>query len=218
MNRLKLGIILVSLFISTYIVAQTDTIVINNQILLVKYTSGYGVCNDPDVSMRFYQMLSSGKLKKFDEMEKFSYACDSNSAALELGTYIVSDSTITLYTYWSKISDQLASPFGARKKEYVIDKNGNVKLKSSQLYAEVIMNGFGSMYYLFEKPKNKEEQKEFRAYIDGMQKVFDAKFVFGKQSDDLLNEVRLIFKEDMKKHTAIWNVMKKNNPHWELKK
>lgn len=75
---------------------------------------------------------------------------------------------------------------------------------SGKLYIERHAKRYDSesgMQYLFTAPKTAEEKKALKEYIDRVERIFDGKFVQGKEAQILRQEV-----EDalMRKHRKLW--------------
>ena len=140
-----------------------------------------------------------------------SQSGDSNSISYEFGKYEVGDTCIILYSYWCKMGDAPVSPFGARKQVYSVDKEGELIMTDSQIYMERYSDywegkeGCVGMKYLFSHPEDEMQSRQYRAYIDGVQEDFDARFVTGEKAQKLLNEVRGIMKEETDRYTAHWD-------------
>jgi hypothetical protein len=134
---------------------------------------------------------------------------DHNSMSLEIGDYEISDNTITFYSYWAWGGDAPVSPFGGRIQTYQIQKNGKLLLVRSQLYIEQGRVGFEGIHkgiqFLKEMPKSESDKKLFREYVSEMESNFNAKFVYGNQSDRLMSRIRKKIAPEIEKYTKDWN-------------
>jgi len=149
---------------------------------------------------------------------------DHNSEGCEVGGYLVTDSTLTLYSYWVWAGDAPVSPYGARVQVFAPSPEGDLFLKDSRLYIENIHSDYISYYissltkdqedtigirgqiFLHQKAKNQAERDLFRAYIRKVQKQYNGRFVYGKASDALLLEVRRFLKKEIAAATKGWEV------------
>ena len=113
--------------------------------------------------------------------------------SLEDGYFERQGDTITLYTMWDRQGRVYDVPYGARIMHYHIEKNGTLTLTSSKLYVETARKHFdreSGMQFLWEKPKNEEEEARFKAYIDSVEHKYKGKFVFGDEAKALIHEVK----------------------------
>jgi len=127
-----------------------------------------------------------------------------NDKSIEKGAYDVNGTTLTFYTLWKRQGSVDDAPFGGQIKRYEVLKNGEFNLLSSSLYVETHTEDSdknSGMKFLFEKPKNKKDEKQLSEYIASVEKSFHGKFVFGDESDMLMKKVRKAIKRYMK---AIW--------------
>ncbi len=144
---------------------------------------------------------------------------DCSSISLRLGDYVVKNNEITFYSYWAvadKMPTTLLMPYGFSKQVYLVDKNGIVKLKKSEIYIEDFVeskdktllesDGFRhrGIKYLTQKPTNEHEQFLLDNYISYIEKKYKSKFVKAKNKKILEKEVRAKLKEKIEKHTKTW--------------
>ncbi len=124
-----------------------------------------------------------------------------NDKSIEKGAYEINGTIITLYTLWTRQGSIDDAPFGGRIERYEVLKNGEVNRLSSNLYVETHTEGFDSesgMKFLFEEPKTEGEKRLFSSYIALVEKRFHGKFVFDKEADRVMKEVRKALKRRMK--------------------
>jgi uncharacterized protein YlaN (UPF0358 family) len=133
---------------------------------------------------------------------------DCNSISTEMGSYEVSDSTITFYTFWAKGGDAPVSPYGARMQQYLVQPDGKMKLISSALYET----------YAAEKMKNIESYIESEgelteAQLDSARMTFQkeieteyhAQWISAFEGKKLMNEVRRKLNELYIRETQHWD-------------
>jgi|GEM_PF-789025 len=176
--------------------SQVDTIRINGHDFLFKLIS----INDTDGleknALHLYRVDKKGN-EKFLLSHTLDYAVgDCNSMSVEMGDFKILDSTLTFYTFWCRQGDAPVSPWGARIQKYKVTENGIVKKASSRLYIESSKEGWHEnegIKYLYKGAKNEKEQEALMKYIKDTEEEYNAKFVFGKESDQLLIEVKKHF-------------------------
>ncbi|MEZ4924599.1 MAG: hypothetical protein R2780_15625, partial [Crocinitomicaceae bacterium] len=137
---------------------------------------------------------------------------DCNSESLEIGGYRLTDTTIILYSFWCHMGDAPVSPWGARKQIFVPDSTGKLLMFDSELYIEAGNPGWEEtkgVEFLHQIPETNDEKLAYVNYIHRMEKIYKADFVYGKEANDLLAEVRNQLRSEITKHTSHWN---KNAP------
>ena len=182
--------------------SQTKTIQLNNHSFkLVKEK----ITNDDGPEIEIVNLYRENSLKLLSHvLNEFSGDC--NSESLELGNYTVTNSTITFYSFWCTTGDAPVSPYGARIQVYKVDKNGKVKLNSSQVYIESGRRGWiPGLEFLYKKPRTKKEKKVFKNYINKIESSYNAKFVFGKISEKLIKKVKLQLHKKIETATKHWH-------------
>lgn len=215
-------------FFSSYIFAQTQK--------TEKYTINgitFTVVHKALNTENSYIELFKGK-KKLLKHTIWESGGDCNSESIEMGSFKVTNSSLILYTFWCKAGDAPVSPFGAREQVYKFD-NGSLHLINSRLYIECIKEGY-KMYpfsendvpadsphlkreilalkgqkYLSRTPVTKEEKNYYQLYIELMGEWYNAKFVDRDKFDDLLNDIRLVFKEELKEIDKKWEYLKQSS-------
>ncbi len=123
--------------------------------------------------------------------------------SLEDGAYEINGTTLTLYSAWDRLGRAYDAPFGARIQVYELQPNASFKRISSRLYIETQrkkQDQNSGMKYLFTPPKNAEEEKEFKRYIDEVETRFKGTFVFGEEAKKLRLEVQEALRRKM--HSA----------------
>lgn len=160
-----------------------------------------------------YQVNPSKKLLIKHTLDYETHDCDSE--AIELGDYETNDSTITFYTYWCKVGNAMSMPFGARMQIYQVTETGKLQLKTSKLYIDQVEDhtplfsrtdaypNYGN-HFLYEKPVTKEDKQQFANFIKNAETFYHAKFVFGKEADALLNELRQRLRSRIYNKTKHW--------------
>lgn len=133
---------------------------------------------------------------------------DCNSESIEMGGYMVTDTSLIMYSFWCHMGDAPVSPWGGRKQVYVPNEQGQLEMVYSELFVEASENGWegyeGSIY-LNETPNTEEEKQQYKDYIHKVEKEYNANFVYGKQADDLLLEVKTYLKVLIHEHTSHWD-------------
>lgn len=163
-------------------------------------------------------------LNVFRENEKilthtiFKEEGDCSSINIELGNYSIVGNEIVFYSYWA-VTDRMPiflAPYGFQKKIYSVNNSGLIKFKEATIYIEDYVennnknlfedNGWKhkGLKYLYEKPKNKSEQKLLKAYIKSIENKYKAKFVLDNQKILLEKEVRLALKDEIHENTKSW--------------
>jgi hypothetical protein len=135
------------------------------------------------------------------------YDGDCNSESIELGDYEVTDTTLILFSYWTRAGDAPVSPFGVRKQIYQVDKSGKFNLIKSELYIETSRKGWKEnkgIEYLYSTPINANQKKLLKEYIEEVEKKYNAKFVFGNYRTSLLSLVRTKLKKQILSKTKHW--------------
>ena len=195
------------LFSSTLSYSQIEKIEIDKQIY--EFETQQYIDSEPRGGEKKILTLSRinslGKTKILSHILKDKWG-DGNSESLELGDYVLSDSVITFYSFWCRKGDAPVSPYGARIQKYKFE-NSKLKLIESQIYIETTaiywLENKG-VQFLFKKPETEVDKHEFFKYIFDVEKEYHAKFVFGKQSDRLIQKVKAHLKEPIQKETKDW--------------
>ncbi len=118
---------------------------------------------------------------------------DCNSTSLELGDFAITDSTIKLYSYWAGIGGCCGWDHGSRMQVYAIDKNGLLKMVDSKIFLE---------HYKYKISEMDKEEKE--NYIAKIEKEYNAKFVTGQASFDLVRKVKERLAKQISIETDDW--------------
>ena len=196
----NLFILLILLTLTSF--GQTKTVSVNN------YKFGFKtvfMANENGDSIKQIELYKE-KLRLLTHIISKSEG-DCNSESIELGTFETTETTITLYSYWTRAGDAPVSPFGVRKQIYSVDKNGNLKLTKAELYIETSRQGWGEnkgIDYLFSTPKNDNQKKELIEYINDVEQTYNGKFIFGTAKDLLFTEVRIKLKRQIQAATKNW--------------
>lgn len=130
---------------------------------------------------------------------------DCSSKGIQEGTYVINDNKITLYSLWHRRGKAYLEPYGARIQHYELQSDGSLTQISSSLYMETARKKHAideGMQYLFNLPKNEEEQKKLNSYVKEVERIYKAKFVYGDEKDRLIKEVK---EELRKKKKRVWS-------------
>ncbi len=164
--------------------------------------------------------LYRGK-KKLLSHTLFKKDGDCSSITIQLGDYSVENNNIIFYSYWAS-ADRMPSnlKFGFQKQVYSVANNGIVKLQSSKIYIEDMVEtanpdfiiGVGwthkGISYLHKPPTTDEEKMWLDDYVKSVEEEYKAKFVFGEERKALEKEVRAKLKDKIAEHTDDWDIYK----------
>ncbi|PIE46752.1 MAG: hypothetical protein CSA42_07000 [Gammaproteobacteria bacterium] len=164
--------------------------------------------------------LYRGKRKLLSHI-LFKEEGDCSSVTIQLGDYFVENNNIIFYSYWAS-ADRMPSnlKFGFQKQVYSVADNGIVRLESSKIYIEDVVEtanpdfviGHGwthrGIAYLNKQPTTDEEKMWLADYIKSVEKQYKAKFVFGEERKALEKEVREKLKEKIFEYTNDWDTYK----------
>jgi len=136
-------------------------------------------------------------------LQYISGSCADKS--IEEGAYEINGSKIMFYSRWERSGRAYDAPIGDRIQVYRVDDNGTIVYESGKLYIERYAKRYDSesgMQYLFNAPKNRQEQEALREYKKRVERIFKGKFVEGKAAKALHDEVEEAL---MRKHREIWH-------------
>ena len=190
---MKQIILILTLAFSINSYSQIDTFNINGFDFIFKHVKNADTDDIENTSVNLLRLETSGKTKYLLKHTMGLTEGDCNSTSVEMGDYLINDTIIIFYSFWCWQGDAPVSPWGARIQEYNISENGNVKMASSKLYIETSRPDWHEnkgIKYLFEDVKTKEEKIVLKEYIKTVEKEYNAKFVYGKESDKLLKDVK----------------------------
>ena len=125
--------------------------------------------------------------------------------SIEEGTYEINGSKIILYSRWERSGRAEDAPMGDRIQVYRVDDNGSIVYESGKLYIERYTKRYdpeSGMQYLFNVPKNKQEQEALHGYKKRVERIFKGKFVQGRAAKALHDEVEEAL---MRKHRKLWH-------------
>ncbi|UFH58774.1 hypothetical protein [Sulfurovum mangrovi] len=176
---------------------------LSDQHFMIK-TESYHIYDSKGKVLRLYQERGDG-----EAAELLSFTLDDTTGAchersIEEGSYEINGSMITFYTRWDRRGNSDA-PYGARIKRYTVDGNGALKLLSSKIYIETERKSEmqeSAMQYLFKAPVTENEKEALRDYIENTEKRFKGTFVFGKEAESLINEVKAALH---RKSQSVWH-------------
>ena len=197
MNRILLLFILST--IALFSVNRGELTVNGHTFILEK--EDYDEYGSKGKTVTFYRKDNNGSKSSL-----FSFVLDDvtggcNDKSVEKGVYEVNGTTVTFYTLWRRVGSIDDAPFGGRIKRYSVLKSGEVKLVSSYLYIEEhtkCSNLKSGMRFLFEEAKTAKEKKLFKEYIASIERRYKGKFVFDKESNRLIQDVRDALKRKIK--------------------
>lgn len=95
-------------------------------------------------------------------------------------------------------SDAPVSPWGARKQVYSVNESGGLKREASYLYIESGRAGWpenDGVEFLYTQPQTESDEGRYMDYVKKMESEYEGTFVFGKNADSLVNEVKSRFKD-----------------------
>lgn len=168
--------------------AQKGKIRINQQTFEFKKDS---VENENGPKMSILKIYK-GKNKVLEHI-LYKNEVDCNSTSLQVGNYKISGNEIIFYTYWLKMGDAPASPFGVYKQIFSMDSKGKMIPKRGKIYIEETNKGWNenkNADFLYKAPKSASEKLKFKKYIADLEKQYHADFVLGEQKSQLMKEVK----------------------------
>lgn len=142
---------------------------------------------------------------------------DSNSMSVNIGDFDVEGDTLILYNFWVKAGDAPISPYGARIQRYRILGNGLISFISGEIYIETMSDYYihqnrdkeelgynkGSQF-LSLPPVTKQDKTILRRYIQGVEKEYNARFVYNNEASLLFQIVRKRLSKWIDFYTAKW--------------
>jgi hypothetical protein len=164
----------------------------------------YREYGDKGVELKIY---THGADKEKLPLLAFTLSYTSGSCAeksTQEGAYEINGSTMILYTHWERSGRAYDAPAGDRIQVYKVEDNGTITLLSGRLYIERHAKRYdreSGMRYLFDPPKTTQEQKALDDYIRRTEKIFEGRFVQGKEAARLREEVEEAL---MRKHSRRW--------------
>ena len=149
---------------------------------------------------------------------------DSNSISVNVGDFDIEGDTLILYNFWAKAGDAPVSPYGARIQRYKFSEDGNISFINGDIYIETISN-----YYIHQKEGKEEldyhvgcqylnrllktvtEKEALKRYVEGVEKEYNAHFVFGKRAKSLIDRARMRLSKYLIFYTGKWDKMYYDN-------
>lgn len=143
---------------------------------------------------------------------------DSNSLSVNIGDFDIRGDTLILYNFWAKAGDAPVSPYGARIQRYGLSGNGLISFISGEIYIETM-----SDYYIYQKrgkeelgynlgclfvsknPNTEKEKTIFKKYIQGVEKNYNARFVYNDEACSLFGLVRKRLSKQLDLYTGKWD-------------
>lgn len=138
---------------------------------------------------------------------------DCSILTIELGDFEVKNDQLIFYTYWAAGDRQglWTFPYGVRKQIYSVASNGTVKLTSAVVYVEDVMGDTLTSHpqedylqFLNTSPKNNQQKKVLKDYIQAMQSRYNARFVEGQERALLIKEVKAKLAKQIAIETKGW--------------
>lgn len=163
-------------------------------------TKSYKEYDSKGTTMKLYIKEKNSKLKYLLSLTLNDATGTCSGKSIEKGAYDLNSTHVTLYTFWSRTGDEEDAPYGARIQHYKILKNHTLKKLDSKIYVESEKKGYNldsGMKFLFNPPKNPSEKALFKTYISNMERRYKGTFVFGKEKDSLLKNVRQALKKSL---------------------
>ena len=205
---MKQIILILTLAFSINSYSQIDTVTINGYDFIFTHVKSSDTDDIENASVNLFRYGKNGEIKYLLNHTLDLTEGDCNSMSVEMGDYLIEDSAIVFYSFWCRQGDAPVSPWGARIQKYSVQKNGNVILASSRLYIETSRKDWyenKGIKYLFEVAKIKKEKIALKEYIETVEKEYNAKFVFGKDADKLLQDVKEKFSKRIELLLKDWN-------------
>lgn len=165
----------------------------------------YAVYDSKGKVMKLYREENNHNLTFMFSLILHDRTGSCSDGSMEEGSYEINGTTITLYSAWNRKGKAYDAPIGARIQVYELQPNATFKRTSSRLYIETQrkkQDKSSGMQYLFTAAKNKQEEKEFKAYISKVERTFNGTFVLGKEAKQLDEEVQEALARKMH---ALWH-------------
>lgn len=200
---MKIVFMLIFIFSSLFATSSVEDITIGKfDFLIIK--KSYDIYDSKGELMQLYREERNKNLLFSLRLTLKDATGDCASKGLQEGAYVVDEKGITLYNYWHRRGKAYLEPYGARIQRYEVQTDGVLKQVYSAVYIESARKKHAldeGMKYLFETPKNNEEKKRLDSYINEIERVYKAKFVYGEEKDKLLEDVKKALKKKMK---GVW--------------
>lgn len=121
---------------------------------------------------------------------------DCNSLTVEIGDYEIKDDQLILCSFWCWQGDAPVSPWGARKQIYTVNESGDLKKEASYVYIESGRAGWtenDGVEFLYTQPQTESDKRRYMDYVKKIESEYEGTFVFGKNADSLIKEVKSRF-------------------------
>jgi hypothetical protein len=167
----------------------------------VMKTESYDLYDTKGKVMKLYQKLQNGERKYLLTFVLNETTGGCRKTSMEKGSYEMNGSQVIFYTSWERQGGSDA-PYGARIQRYMIDMEGEFKRLSSKIYIETERKSDANqsaMQYLFHTPENQHQKEALQKYVQGAEKRFKGIFVFGKEAESLIREVKEALHRKMQK-------------------
>jgi len=201
---MRILLLLFAVCLTLFAIDSEKVVMINHHRFDVVQES-YREYGDKGVELKIYR---HGADREKLPLLSFSLLYSSGSCAsksLQEGAYEINGSKIILYSRWERSGRAYDAPTGDRIQVYRVDDNGTIVYESGKLYIERYAKRYdpeSGMQYLFNAPKNRQEQEALREYKKRVERIFKGKFVEGKAAKALHDEVEEAL---MRKHREIWH-------------
>ena len=187
-------------FLLSYALFGASKHLVINKHEFVIVTESYNIYDSKGTFMKFYDANSSDEALFRLTLGDATGNCSERS--LEDGSYEIKGDMITLYTLWHRRGNAYLAPYGAKIQKFKVGSNGKLKMISSQIYLEETKRNYdieSGMQYLFHAPKRKEEQEKLMEYVKGIEKKYEATFMFGEEGKMLIFTVKEAMRRKFKK-------------------
>ena len=201
---MQIFLLFFSVCVTLFAIDSEQVVMINHhQFDLVQ--ESYREYGDKGVEMKIYRHGDNREKLPLLSFSLFYASGSCSGKSIEEGAYEINGSKIILYSRWERNGRAYDAPAGDRIQVYRVDDNGSIIYESGKLYIERYAKRYdpqSGMQYLFNAPKNKQEQEALRGYIKRVEDIFEGKFVQGKAANALHNEVEEAL---MRKHRELWH-------------
>ena len=185
---------------SFWLYASSQEITINHHTFTI-VTEKYAIYDSKGEVMRFYRDIHDKKPLFHLTLSDATGGCSSRS--LVDGAYEIEGNKIRLYSFFHRQGTAYVEPYGARIVEYEVDKSGELKKLSSQIYIETAQRGYENnkgMQYLFKRPQTEQEKRALANYVKQVEEQYSAQFLLGEGGKSLIKEVKEALNRKIKRN------------------
>lgn len=176
--------------------AQQDTVVIRGYTFLFNHAVHYDEIVTKEVGV---SRLGPGPRKWLLSHKTEELVPDCNSIRVELGGYLVGDTTITFYTAWT-FGGQTWADVGVRKQVYRVARDGRVsRIQSIVSLKSDLPPCFNSIEEFMYHPNNPTGDRTIacRLFFQCIRERYDAEWIDLKDAAQLYAEVRKVLAEPL---------------------